>query len=61
MADVHGLRGRVPVDPALYRHWIDSLVAMVADTDPEADERLLARWRAAMSVVCETFTRRYAT
>ncbi len=59
MADVHSCQGRVPVDPALYPYWIESLVTVVGWTDPEANPALLARWREAMSVVCDTFTRRY--
>jgi len=61
MADVHSLAGRAPVDPALYPYWVDSLLAVVAETDPDADAALLARWRQAMGVVCATFTRRYAS
>lgn len=60
MADVHSLRGRCPVDPALYPYWIDSLLAVIVETDPEIDERLQARWRQAMGVVCATFAERYA-
>ncbi|TYT25230.1 globin [Luteimonas viscosa] len=59
MADVHSLKGRAPVDPALYPYWIDSLLTVVAQTDPEADAALMARWREAMTVVCDTFARRY--
>ena len=60
MAEVHSCAGRSPVDPGLYPYWIDSLLAVVAETDPEADEALLGRWRQAMEVVCGTFTRRHA-
>ncbi len=59
MADVHSLKGRAPVDPALYPYWIDSMLAVIGETDPEADAALMARWRQAMTVVCDTFTRRY--
>jgi len=59
MADVHSQAGRVPVDPALYPYWIDSLLQVVEATDDEATPALLARWRTAMGVVCDTFTRRY--
>lgn len=59
MADVHAAHGRAPVDPALYPYWIDSLLAVIAETDPEATPALLARWRTAMGVVCATFTERY--
>ena len=60
MAQVHSRRGRAPVDPALYGCWIESLVRVVGETDPEADAALLARWRTALGVVCDTFARQYA-
>lgn len=47
------------MDPALYPYWIDSMVMVIAQTDPEADEALMTRWRKAMTVVCDTFTARY--
>ena len=59
MARVHSCAGRSPVDPALYPYWVESLVQVVGETDPEATPALLARWRAAMEVVCGTFTRQY--
>lgn len=59
MAQVHGRGGRSPVDPSLYPYWIDSLVKVVAETDPEATPALLDRWRQAMRVVCDTFARHY--
>lgn len=59
MADVHGRGGRCPVDPALYPYWIESLLKVVEEADPEMDDRLRARWREAMGVVCGTFAARY--
>ena len=59
MAQVHSGSGRCPVDPALYPYWIDSMLAVIGETDPEADAALMARWRQAMTVVCDTFTRRH--
>jgi hemoglobin-like flavoprotein len=59
MAQVHSLEGRAPVDPALYPYWIDSLLKVVAETDREADDKLLRRWREAMGVVCATFGAHY--
>lgn len=61
MADVHACHGRAPVDPALYPYWIDSLLQVIEATDDEATPELLARWRTAMGVVCDTFSRRYQT
>ena len=59
IADVHGRQGRAPVEPALYRYWIDSLLQVIGETDPQATPELLARWRYAMEAVCATFARRY--
>ncbi|QDH69596.1 globin [Marilutibacter alkalisoli] len=59
MAAVHGRQGRAPVPPALYPYWVDSMLAAIAEYDPEADEALLARWRLAMSRVVDLFSRQY--
>ena len=59
MAEAHGTKGRCPVDPALYPYWIDSMLAVIAETDEQADEALMQRWRQAMGVVCETFARQH--
>ena len=55
MAQVHSGKGRCPVDPALYPYWIDSMLKVIEETDEEADEALMQRWRKAMAVVCATF------
>lgn len=59
IADVHSRTGRCPVAPQLYPYWIESLITVIAETDEQADEALLGRWREAMGVVIGTFTRRY--
>lgn len=59
MADVHSRAGRTPVPPALYPHWIESLMTVVGEMDPEATPALLARWRTAMGRVVESFSRQY--
>lgn len=59
MADVHSRSGRCPVAPHLYPYWIDSLLTVIAETDAEADEALLARWREAMGVTIGTFIGAY--
>lgn len=59
MADTHARNGRVPVAPALYRYWVESLVKAVAETDPKADEALLERWRKGMNKVVATFCARF--
>lgn len=59
MAEVHGMGGRAPVPPQLYAYWLDSLIQVIAATDPEANVALLLRWRQAMAVVIRTFIGRY--
>jgi hemoglobin-like flavoprotein len=59
MADVHGKAGHAPVPPYFHALWLESLLRVIADTDPEADATLLMRWRRAMGMVVDTFTRRY--
>lgn len=59
MADAHSKAGHVPVSPELHAHWLESLLKVIADTDPEINATLLARWRQAMGVVIDTFTRHY--
>lgn len=58
MGAVHASNGRCPVPPGLYQGWIDSLLQVVEQTDPEADAALMARWRQAMGVVVDTFKAR---
>jgi len=60
MGAVHARGGRCPVPPALYADWVESLLKVVAETDPEADAALMARWRQAMGVVVDTFKARDA-
>ena len=59
MADVHGSGGRAPVPPHFHACWLESLIEVIAETDPEADTMLLVRWRQAMGTVIDAFTRRY--
>lgn len=59
MGDAHGRNGRVPVRPELYVHWLESLLAVIEEKDPEATPQLLARWRQGMQVVIDTFIARY--
>lgn len=59
MADVHGSRGRAPVPPALYPYWVDSLVAAVAEFDPEYTPQLGRRWRQAMETTTAFFVSHY--
>ena len=59
MACVHARQGRTPVRPELYGYWIESLLATVREFDPEVTPALLERWREGMSVVVNTFSKRY--
>lgn len=59
MAATHARTGRVPVAPSLYRYWVDSLVKAVGETDPQASEALLERWRMGMNKVVATFCARF--
>jgi hemoglobin-like flavoprotein len=59
MASVHARSGRAPVPPALYGHWVDSLLQAVSECDPQASPALLERWRLGMGAVVATFTARY--
>ncbi|WP_210412699.1 globin [Luteimonas granuli] len=60
MAAVHASGGRCPVPAALYKDWVASLLKVVEEADPEADEALMARWREALGVVVGTFQGRDA-
>jgi hemoglobin-like flavoprotein len=59
MADVHSKAGRAPVAPEFYAYWLESLIKVIADTDPEADTELMVRWSRAMGVVIKVFIDRY--
>lgn len=59
MADAHARKGRVPVRPSLYGHWVDSLIKAVGETDPQANPALLQRWRVGMDKVVAHFTSHY--
>jgi hemoglobin-like flavoprotein len=57
MIDVHARAGRAPVEPALYRCWVESLLAAVDEFDAELTPVLRARWREAMTKVVDAFAR----
>jgi len=59
MADIHSKHGRAPVAPEFYTYWLDSLIKVIAETDPEADTTLMARWSRAMNTVIQAFIERY--
>jgi len=59
MADVHSQRGKAPVPPHLYGHWLSSLLAAVREHDPQITPALESRWEQAMGRIIEHFTDRY--
>lgn len=59
MADVHSKHGRAPVAPEFYAYWLDSLIKVIAEIDPEADTALMTRWSRAMNTVIQAFIERY--
>lgn len=48
----HGRKG-YKVDSWMYDNWLESLIAAIRETDPQIDDQLEARWRAAMSKAIE--------
>ena len=59
MADVHSRKGRVPVDPVLYRHWRESLLQAVKEFDPRITPELEQRWADALEKTTAYFTEQY--
>ncbi|WP_018139595.1 MULTISPECIES: hypothetical protein [unclassified Thioalkalivibrio] len=55
MAMVHGAHGRVPVAPALNDCWVEALIEAARDTDPEWQDELASRWRAATAPTVDLF------
>lgn len=47
IADTHGKLG-LDIGPHLYDHWLDTLIVVVSETDPDFEESLEATWRAAL-------------
>lgn len=59
MAHVHSRAGHAPVPPSLYPYWVESLLATIAESDPEYSPALAARWRLAMGRVTAYFIDHY--
>jgi hemoglobin-like flavoprotein len=59
MAKVHSRGGHVPVSPELYPYWVESLLKVVAEADPEYTPALGVRWRLAMNRVTTYFIESY--
>lgn len=49
LRESHGPKGH-DVPGWMYDEWLDSLVSALAETDPQWDEQLEARWREAMGI-----------
>ena len=56
---MHSRAGRAPVEPRLYKYWLDSLIKAVWESDPRMTPQLEKRWRAAMAPVINAFIERY--
>ncbi|MBB3227092.1 hemoglobin-like flavoprotein [Luteibacter sp. Sphag1AF] len=59
MIRVHGRGGRAPIPPEFYAYWLESLLTVIRDSDPEVTPMLEQRWRDAMGKVIDAFTRGY--
>jgi len=59
MAEVHSQRGKAPVPPHLYGHWVQSLIAAIREHDPQITPALESRWEKAMGRIVGHFTSRY--
>lgn len=55
MAMVHSRKGRVPIQPHLYRHWLESILKAVQEYDPAANAKLMARWEEALKPAVDHF------
>ncbi|MDE3225253.1 MAG: globin [Nitrospirota bacterium] len=43
----HSRKG-MKIDPALYPHWVESLIKAVKECDPQCDKALEEEWRATL-------------
>lgn len=59
MAEIHSRIGRAPVDPALYRFWLDSLIQALSETDPRFNDQVEARWHEAMQKTIDYFSKAF--
>lgn len=56
IAERHSARG-LGIEPHLYQRWLDALVSVAAETDPEWDESLGDVWRAALQPCIDAMIR----
>lgn len=52
-------RKNLNVNPALYKLWLDSLIKVVAERDPECTPELEQQWRRVMQVTLDYITEGY--
>lgn len=56
----HSVNG-LDVDPSLYVHFVESLVAVVRERDPKFDEEVERAWREAVKPGIDFIRRRYGS
>jgi hemoglobin-like flavoprotein len=59
MAEVHSRKGSVPVDPALYSFWRQSLIQAVREHDSDLTPALEMRWDSALRKTTGFFVEHY--
>jgi len=58
-AELHSLR-QLDIEPHLYAHWLDSVLAAVKLHDPQCDERVLEAWRNILTPAIEFMQSKYS-
>lgn len=56
IAEQHSRRG-LGIGPELYQYWLDALVHVASETDPEWEESLDGTWRAALQPCIDRMVR----
>ena len=59
LAKVHSGGGHVSVPPEFYPYWVESLLEVVAEADPQYTPALGVRWRLAMNPATTYFIENY--
>jgi len=55
----HSARG-LDISPRLYRHWLDTLLAVMRETEPDYEPELDQVWRAVLVPVIDHMIEHYA-
>lgn len=53
-------RGHLGIEPHLYQHWLESVLAAVQTHDPDCDVNVLEAWRRIMTPAVEFMQSKYA-